>query len=79
MKKRGWCGPCHHRCGLKLEVENEKVEHGWWYLEQEGKMPSLFGAFESNANNLCPDDHKLVSKEIGTWPHTALLCRINRG
>ncbi len=55
------------------------VEHGWWFPEKEGKAPSLFGAFESNANNLCPDDHKLVSKEIGTWPHTALLCRIRRG
>jgi len=25
MEKRGWCGPCHHRCGLKLKIENEKV------------------------------------------------------
>ena len=25
MEKRGWCGPCHHRCGLKLRIENEKV------------------------------------------------------
>jgi anaerobic selenocysteine-containing dehydrogenase len=62
-----------------VQEEMVHIEHGWWFPEQEGKAPSLFGAFESNANNLCPDDHKLVSKEIGTWPHTALLCRIRRG
>jgi anaerobic selenocysteine-containing dehydrogenase len=54
------------------------IEHGWWFPEREGIAPSLFGAFESNANNLCPDKHELVSKEIGTWPHTALLCRISK-
>jgi hypothetical protein len=55
------------------------IEHGWWYPEQEGKTPSLFGAFESNANNLCFDNNKVVSKEIGTRPDTALLCRIRGG
>lgn len=54
------------------------IEHGWWYPEKEGKRPILFGAFESNANNLCPDGDEFVSKEIGSWPHTALLCRIRR-
>ena len=55
------------------------VEHGWWFPEKEGKLPSLFGAFESNCNNLCPDEHEHVSKEIGAWPHTALLCKVRKG
>jgi hypothetical protein len=36
----------------------------------------LFGVFESNANLLCPDAAKFCSPEIGGWPHTALLCRV---
>jgi len=32
--------------------------------------------FESNANMLCPDGAKFCSPEIGSWPHTALLCRV---
>ena len=54
------------------------LEHGWWFPEKEGKIPSLFGAFESNCNMLCPDDDRYVSREIGSWPHTALLCRIRK-
>jgi len=54
------------------------VEHGWWFPENEGKLPSLFGAFESNCNNLCPDGHEHLSKEIGTWPLTGLLCRVRK-
>ena len=29
------------------------------------KLPELFRVFESNANILCPDDHKYCSPEIG--------------
>jgi hypothetical protein len=28
---------------------------------------------------LCPDAAKFCSPEIGPWPHTALLCRVERG
>jgi len=38
----------------------------------------LFGVFESNANMLCPDGPEFCSPEIGGWPHTALLCRIEK-
>ncbi len=54
------------------------VQHGWWFPEQSGGGPGLFGVFESNANVLCPDDPKFYSPEIGSWPHTALLCRVER-
>ena len=40
------------------EEVNEKTvhaEHGWWFPEQEAAKPSIFGAFDSNVNNLTRD------------------------
>ncbi len=54
------------------------VEHGWWFPERKEAEPELFGVFESNANVLCPDGEEFCSPEIGGWPHTALLCRIEK-
>lgn len=51
-------------------------QHGWWFPELDPKLPKLFGVFESNANILCPDDPEFCSPEIGSWPHSALLCKI---
>ena len=134
--RRSYCGLCHPRCGLLLEMDGEKVvgvrgdkehpvtrgmicpraqlmvdhlyhperinfplkrkgergsgkfqrvgwdealddvDHGWWFPER--KDATLFDVFESNANVLCPDDAKYCSPEIGGWPHTALLCRVEK-
>jgi anaerobic selenocysteine-containing dehydrogenase len=54
------------------------AQHGWWFPERPAAEPDLFGVFESNANMLCPDAAKFCSPEIGSWPHTALLCRVER-
>jgi anaerobic selenocysteine-containing dehydrogenase len=54
------------------------LQHGWWFPEREPKLPDLFGVFESNANMLCPDDPEFCSPEIGSWPHSALLCNIEK-
>jgi hypothetical protein len=51
---------------------------GWWFPECEPKLPELFGVFESNANIPCPDDPEFCSPEIGSWPHSALMCRIEK-
>jgi anaerobic selenocysteine-containing dehydrogenase len=32
------------------------AEHGWWFPEQVGAKPSLFGTFDSNPNNVIPAD-----------------------
>ena len=65
---------------LKIDeiMQNNMIhlEHGWWFPEGEGSLPELFGVFESNCNLLCPDDQAFISQEIGSWPHTALFCRI---
>jgi anaerobic selenocysteine-containing dehydrogenase len=52
------------------------AQHGWWFPERPAAEPELFGVFASNANMLCPDSAKFCSPEIGSWPHTALLCRV---
>ncbi len=54
------------------------LQHGWWFPELDPKLPNLFGVFESNANILCPDDPEFCSPEIGCWPHSALLCKIEK-
>jgi anaerobic selenocysteine-containing dehydrogenase len=35
-----------------MREDTVHAEHGWWFPEEEGAAPSLFGAFSSNANNL---------------------------
>lgn len=54
------------------------VDHGWWFPERKEAESELFGVFESNANILCPDAPEFCSPEIGGWPHTGLLCRIEK-
>jgi anaerobic selenocysteine-containing dehydrogenase len=54
------------------------LQHGWWFPERDPKLPELFGVLESNANLLCPDEPEFCSPEIGSWPHSALLCRIEK-
>jgi thiosulfate reductase/polysulfide reductase chain A len=54
------------------------LQHSWWFPERDPNLPELFGVFESNTNVLCPDAPEFCSPEIGSWPHTALLCRIEK-
>ena len=54
------------------------LQHGWWFPERSGTLPGLYGVFESNANMLCPMDAAQCSPEVGSWPHSALLCRVEK-
>ncbi|WP_018124614.1 molybdopterin-containing oxidoreductase family protein [Desulfovibrio oxyclinae] len=54
------------------------AQHSWWFPERSDKLPELFGVFESNTNVLCPDAPEFCSPEIGSWPHSALMCRIEK-
>jgi thiosulfate reductase/polysulfide reductase chain A len=54
------------------------VQHGWWFPERMPSPSEPFGVFESNANVLCPDSLEFCNHEIGGWPHTALMCRIEK-
>jgi anaerobic selenocysteine-containing dehydrogenase len=61
-----------------IHPEMADLQHGWWFPERDPKLPELFGVLESNANLLCPDEPEFCSPEIGSWPHSALLCRIEK-
>ncbi len=61
-----------------MHPEMVDIQHSWWFPERDPKLPELFGVFESNANVLCPDDPEFCSPEIGSWPHSALLCRVEK-
>jgi anaerobic selenocysteine-containing dehydrogenase len=54
------------------------VQHGWWFPEKDGREPVFFGAFEANANVLCPTDDTYLSPETGSWPHTGLPARVKK-
>lgn len=54
------------------------AQHSWWFPERDPKLPGLYGAFDSNTNVLCPDGPEFCSPEIGSWPHSALLCRVEK-
>jgi thiosulfate reductase / polysulfide reductase chain A len=54
------------------------ADHGWWFPERKEAEPELFKVFESNANVLCPDGPEFCNPEIGGWPHTGLLCTIEK-
>jgi anaerobic selenocysteine-containing dehydrogenase len=66
------------RLSTKVHPRMADADHGWWFPERKGEASTLFGVFESNANMLCPDEKAFCSPEIGSWPHTALLCRVER-
>lgn len=61
-----------------MDLDTVDIQHSWWFPEREQKLPELFGVFESNANMLCPDDHELCSPEIGSWPLSALMCKVEK-
>ncbi len=71
-------GSIRMRLSISDEVDPRMVnaDHGWWFPERTQAEPELFGVFESNANILCPSAPEFCSPEIGSWPHTALLCRV---
>ena len=73
-------GSIRMRLQLSDAIDPRMVDlhHGWWFPERKEAEPELFGVFESNANILCPDGPEFCSPEIGGWPHTALLCRVEK-
>lgn len=52
------------------------AEASWWFPEQPGEEPCLFGVFQSNANVLTPDSDEFCDPLTGGWPSRALLCRV---
>lgn len=71
-------GKCTQKAHLTYEV-NEKtihLEHAWWFPEQDGEAPNLFGVFDANANNLIP--HESVGVTGYGAPYKNGICSITR-
>jgi anaerobic selenocysteine-containing dehydrogenase len=73
-------GKIRQRVQISDAIHQDMVDlqHGWWFPELAPELPDLFGVFDSNANILCPDGPEFCSPEIGSWPHSALLCNIEK-
>lgn len=50
--------------------------HGWWFPEEDGEEPNLFGVWKSNINELVP--HKVIGKLGFGAPYKALCCKISK-
>ncbi len=51
-----------------------EAEHGWWFPEQDGNEPNLFGVFQSNCNDLVPNHH---TNELGMGaPYKCNCCNV---
>lgn len=69
-------GSCVQKARLTEEV-NEKMihlEHAWWYPEQDGEAPNLFGVWKSNVNSLMP--HESVGVTGYGAPYKNGICSI---
>ena len=69
-------GSCVQKARLTEEV-NEKMihlEHAWWYPEQDGEAPNLFGVWKSNVNSLMP--HESVGVTGYGAPYKNGICNI---
>ena len=49
-------GKCVERARISNEVPERVIHatHGWWYPEEDGEFPNLFGTWKSNVNKLIP-------------------------
>ena len=50
--------------------------HGWWYPEQDGEEPNLFGVWKSNFNSLVP--HQNIGKLGFGAPYKGVMCNMKR-
>jgi anaerobic selenocysteine-containing dehydrogenase len=50
--------------------------HGWWYPEQEGEAPNLFGLWKSSVNSLVP--HRAIGKIGFGAPYKNVMCTIQK-
>lgn len=50
------------------------LEHAWWFPEQDGEAPNLYGVFKANANNIMP--HESVGMTGYGAPYKNGICKI---
>ena len=52
------------------------AQHGFWFPEEDGEEPHLFGVWRSNINELVP--HKNVGKLGFGAPFKCLICKVEK-
>lgn len=69
-------GRFRQRAKLTCEVNEDTVcaEHAWWYPEEEGAEPNLFGTFRSNPNN-CTKAFETGPSGVGS-SIKCMICKI---
>ena len=69
-------GKCIQKARVSIEVEPRVVHahHGWWYPEQDGEAPNLFGVWKSDINKLIPMNY-VGGLGYGA-PYKNMICKI---
>ena len=77
-----WCkvsnmiGECYLKAKITQAVKPGvlQAQHGWWFPEESGDAPHLFGTLRSQINNLIPNFH---TGKIGFGaPFKSIICNI---
>ena len=77
-----WCeisnmfGKAKYKARILPTIKEGHVEadHGWWFPEQDGSEPSLFGVWQSNCNDLIPEHH---NNALGLGaPYKSACCNV---
>ena len=50
------------------------AQHGWWFPEQKGEEPNLFGVWKSSVNSLVPNEK--ISKMGYGANYKSTLCKV---
>ena len=68
-------GKCRQKACITYEVPKWLVnaDHGWWFPEEDGAEPNLFGVWKSNINQLVPF---LPGKSGFGGNYKSLICKI---
>jgi anaerobic selenocysteine-containing dehydrogenase len=71
-----WLGRCKFKAKVTLVVPPWMVmaAHGWWFPEEPGAEPSLFGMWKSNINQLIPMGYQ--GKDGLGAPIKHILCKV---
>ena len=71
-------GTCVQKAKLSTTIDPRVVhaQHAWWFPEQDGEAPNLFGVYKSNINNLVP--HECVGITGYGAPYKNVICNIRK-
>ena len=69
-------GECYHKAKVSEIVDEKTIhaQHGWWFPEEDGNEPHLYGNWRSQINNLLPNGH--MGKLGFGAPNKCMICQI---